>query len=58
MQRSQWNVHERERRTQDRNQQDRSAIRFRRRMVVEVEVSRFGTWDRLWGANSIRVVRS
>src|SRR6266481_1064983 len=49
-------VHERERRTQDRNQQDGSAIRFRTRMVVGIEVSCFGTWDRLWGANRIRVV--
>ena len=49
-------VHEREGRTQDGNQQDRSAIRFRTRMVVGVEVSRLGTWDRLWGANRIRVV--
>ena len=49
-------VHERERRTQDRNQQDGSAIRFRTRMLVGFEASCFGTWDRLWGANPICVV--
>ena len=49
-------VHELERRTQDRNQQDGSAIRFRTRMVVGVEASCFGAWDRLWVANRIRVV--
>jgi hypothetical protein len=25
-------------------------------MVVGFEVSRFGTWDRVWGASNIRVV--
>src|SRR5579859_5127154 len=46
-------VHERERRTQDCNQQDGLAVRFRTRMIVGVEVSRFGTWDRLWGSNRV-----
>jgi hypothetical protein len=49
-------VHERERRTQGRDQQDGSANRFRTGMVVGIEIGSFGTRNRLRDENRIRVV--